>query len=281
LTKGPFNALWPVVDMNNALVSAILTGYAGFSSAADHVGPNYSVEHDISMLVPEVWCRMEIQERDPQFLIQNGFLEKVNDFVHEGRRVQASRLGYRVTSLFSDRFLGRIFELPNSVFTEELLRPEKQDIERFVEGVNAIVEAQTRVAKQYFNDGSVNAACPPLKALLHMMALNTYEGMDINDPAFRKLFTRESLVSSDWYKERLHTKQQRDIALWKRHIASLESIPSDSRNGYEQRLAGARKQLVRVSSPAYLKDLEGTLGADPFHLQMPATEAAKAAALTR
>ena len=26
LTKGPFNALWPVVDLNNALVAAILTG---------------------------------------------------------------------------------------------------------------------------------------------------------------------------------------------------------------------------------------------------------------
>ena len=25
LTKGPFNALWPVVDMNNAIVSAILS----------------------------------------------------------------------------------------------------------------------------------------------------------------------------------------------------------------------------------------------------------------
>ena len=32
LTKGPFNALWPVVDLNNALVSAILTGYAGFTT---------------------------------------------------------------------------------------------------------------------------------------------------------------------------------------------------------------------------------------------------------
>ena len=29
LTKGPFNALWPVVDLNNALVCAILTGYPG------------------------------------------------------------------------------------------------------------------------------------------------------------------------------------------------------------------------------------------------------------
>jgi phosphoenolpyruvate carboxykinase (diphosphate) len=281
LTKGPFNALWPVVDMNNALVSMILTGYAGFSSAADHIGPNYSVEHDISMLVPEVWCRMEIQERDPQFLIQNGFLEKVNDFVYEGRRVQASRLGYRITSLFADRFLGRIFELPNSVFTDELLRPEKQDLGCFVEGVDAIVEAQTRVAKQYFNDGSVNAACPPLKALLHIMAKGAWEGKDVNHPEFRKLFTRDYMIASDWYQERLHTKQQRDITLWKRHIGSLESLPAETRKKYEQRLAFARKQLVRVSAPAYLKELEGTLGADPFHLQMPASEPAKVAALTR
>ena len=34
LTKGPFNALSPVVDLNNALVSSILTGYAGFTTAA-------------------------------------------------------------------------------------------------------------------------------------------------------------------------------------------------------------------------------------------------------
>ncbi len=40
LTKGPFNALWPVVDLNNALVSAILTGYAGFTTSAGYVGPN-------------------------------------------------------------------------------------------------------------------------------------------------------------------------------------------------------------------------------------------------
>src|SRR5581483_338913 len=43
LTKAPFNALWPVVDMNNALVSAILTGYAGFTTSAGHVGPKFQV----------------------------------------------------------------------------------------------------------------------------------------------------------------------------------------------------------------------------------------------
>ena len=60
LTKGPFNALPPVVDINNALVSAILTGYDGFTTAAGYVGPNYRVDHDNSMLVPEIWCRMRV-----------------------------------------------------------------------------------------------------------------------------------------------------------------------------------------------------------------------------
>ena len=127
LTKGPFNALWPVVDLNNALVSAILTGYAGFTTSAGYVGPHYRVDHDISLLVPEIWCRMRVAERDPQFLIDQGFLERVDDFELNGRTVLASRLGYRITPLFVDRFLGRIFETPGSVFPEEILRPEKQD----------------------------------------------------------------------------------------------------------------------------------------------------------
>ena len=80
LTKGPFNALSPIIDLNNALVAFILTGHAGFTTAAGHVGPDYKVEHDISMLVPEMWCRMRGRERDPQFMIENGYLEPVADF---------------------------------------------------------------------------------------------------------------------------------------------------------------------------------------------------------
>ncbi len=85
LTKGPFNALPPVIDVNNALVSAIVTGYAGFTTAAGHIGPKYRVDHDNSMLVPEIWCRMRVFEREPRFLIENGYLEKVEDFEFEGR----------------------------------------------------------------------------------------------------------------------------------------------------------------------------------------------------
>jgi len=269
LTKGPFNALWPVVDLNNALVSAILTGYAGFTTSAGYVGPNYRVDHDVSLLVPEIWCRMRVSERDPQFLINQGFLERVEDVELNGRKVLASRLGYRITALFVDRFLGRIFETPGSVFPAELLRPELQGLDLYAAGVDAIVETQQRVALNYFEDGSVAAACPPLKALLHIMAGGNYQGKGIDHSEFRALFERETLLSSDWYRERLSVKQKRDIALWNRHAAALVAFRASPAGGLElsQRQALVDCQLARVSSPSYLEELRGTIGADPFHGQ--------------
>ena len=130
------------------------------------------------MLVPEIWCRMRVHERDPQFLIEKGLLEKSRRF--RVRRAhgagQPPGLSHHARCS-SDRFLGRIFETPDAVFPEEMLRPEKQGLELFAAGVDAIVEAQRRVALNYFEDGSVEAACPPLKALLHIMAHGEYEGM--------------------------------------------------------------------------------------------------------
>jgi len=272
LTKAPFNALWPVVDLNNALVSFILTGYAGFTTSAGYVGPNFRVDHDISMLAPEIWCRMRVHEREPEFLIANGYLEKVSDFCVEGRTVQASRLGYRITHLFVERFMGRLFETPDAVFTEDLLRPEQQDLLQYAAGIDAIVEAQTRVAQQYFEDSSVEAACPPLQALLHIMACGTYRGKGVDDPEVRGLFSREAMLASDWYRERLRVKQERDVALWKRHIAALEGLSAGGAVGsgidVARQLVEARKQLARVSAADYLKELVGTIGADPFHGQM-------------
>jgi hypothetical protein len=273
LTKGPFNALWPVVDLNNALVSAILTGDAGFTTSAGYVGPNVRVDHDVSMLVPEIWCRMRVHERAPNFLIEKGFLEQVSDFPLDGRTVLASRLGYRITPLFVDRFLGRIFETPSAVFPDEMLRPEKQGLELFAAGIDAIVEAQRRVALLYFDDGSVNAACPPLKALLHVMAYGHFEGRKLDDPDLRKMFDRDALTASDWYQERLAVKQKRDVALWRRHLKALEEFQEGRGSAGEapfdlaERLSHAKRQLERSSAPSYLDELHGTIGADPFHGQ--------------
>ena len=270
LTKGPFNALPPVVDINNALVSAILTGYAGFTSAAGHIGPDYRVDHDNSMLVPELWCRMRVHERDPQWLIQNGYLEKLNDFEYKGRKILASRLGYRITSAFVDNFLARIFEVPNSVFPEEILRPEKQDEDVFAAGVDAIVEAQRNVALNYFSDGSVEHACPPIAALLHIMAHGHYKGAGPGEPCIQEMFTRESLLASEWYAERLRAKQRLDIALWQRHKSAVESflakgIPAPELD-LDSTLATIHRTLEHLRQDTYLKELEGTIGADPWLL---------------
>jgi hypothetical protein len=269
LTKTAFNALPPVVDLNNALVAFILTGYAGFTTSAGYIGPDFKVDHDISLLVPEIWCRMRVQERDPEFLKANGYLEKVSDFCVENRTVLASRLGYRITPLFADRFLGRIFETPAAVFTEPMLRPEQQDLIQFAAGVDAIVEAQARVAWQYFEDGTVQAACPPLQALLHIMAHGAYEGKPVDDPCIRAMFTRDSLIRSEWYAERLRTKQTRDIALWSRHLRALQQFQAggDTLRGVDinARISTAKQTLARVSATGYLRELDGTIGADPFH----------------
>ncbi|MDX1982597.1 MAG: hypothetical protein SFV51_20160 [Bryobacteraceae bacterium] len=269
LTKGPFNAMPPVIDVNSAVVDAILTGYEGFTSVAGHVGPHYRVDHDISMLVPEIWCRMKVVERDPKFLIERGYLEKVEDFEWEGRKVLASRLGYRITGQFAERFLGRLFETPDAVFPEPLLRPEKQDPAQFVMGIDAMVEAQRRVALLYFEDGSVEHACPPVKALLHIMAHGHYQGEGIESPRIRGLFQREALLGSDWYQERLRVKQRSDVALWRRHVEALEDALSNpdsalTRLDLETRLAEARATLERVASVEYLGSLVGTIGADPM-----------------
>ncbi|MEX1115106.1 MAG: hypothetical protein WEB53_07645 [Akkermansiaceae bacterium] len=270
LTKGPFNAILPIHDVNAALVSYLITDYHGFTSAAGHIGRKYRIEHDISLLVPEVWSRMFIREREPAYLIRKGFLEKIEDFEHQGKTIEASRLGYRITESFVTTFFGRMFSAADTVFTEDMLRPELQSMDDFIDGLDNIIETQRRVALNYFEDGSIDFACPPLKALLHVMAYGNFEGKPLTDPAIRALFTRETTLASDWYQARLDAKVTVDQALWKRHIAYLEGFLAKSnyqselkRLRIQDRLAEAQATLAHVSSPAFRTSLIGMLGTDP------------------
>jgi hypothetical protein len=271
LTKGPFNALPPIIDLNNALVSFILTGHPGFVTAAGYVGPHARMDHDVSLIVPEVWCRMVAEERDPQFLIANRFLEKCQDFEHKGKKVLASRLGWRINARFVHAFFGRVFNHPHAVFTEAMLKPELQDLDVFVDGMDNILATQKRVAQQYFDDGSIAQACPPLRALLHIMRHDQFEGKGLDHPDIRNLFTRENLLGSAWYAARLAAKQKIDRALWQRHVEYLNAFrrkPSHAdeaeRLHIADRLTLARQTLAQVESPDYLKKLAGTIGAEPI-----------------
>jgi len=271
LTKGPFNNLLPSADLNNALLSYILTGYEPLSSVAGFVGPKYKVDHDISLLMPEVISRMGVQERDPKYLIANGYLEKVEDFNHNEEVIKASLLGYRITIKFVHHFMGRIFSNPDAVFTEDMLRPELQDLQTFVDSLKNLTITEKRVAEGLMLDGTYETLCPPLQALVQIMINGEFEGKDREHPEFRKMFTRESVIKSDWYKNRLKVKQQKDIQFWTDNIAYLKNVLSMKnykeaivRLNLNDKLEESKQQLMKVQSVEYLELLNGTLGADPM-----------------
>ncbi len=271
LTKGPFNMLAPTADLNNALLSYILTEYQGYSSAAGYVGKS-RFDHDISLLIPEIWARLVPEDRDPKLLIETGCLEKLEDFEFEGKKVLASRLGYRITENFAFRCMNRLFDEPKAVFSEEMLKPELQGMEDFVDGINNIVEAQQKVALAYFEDGSVEAAIPPLKILLNIMAYGQYEGKTIDDPELRKFFERDYVINSDWYKERLKRRKEQSAAFIQSQLNNLEAFAAKPENALlveemniAKRIQIANDKLTYINSGDYDADLVGTIGADPLY----------------
>lgn len=261
MTKGPFNALCAVTDLNAALVSFALTRYDGWLSSAGYIGVKYRVDHDISLLIPEIWARMRPSELDVQNLIKVGMLERCKDFEYGGKKVLASRLGWRITEDFVIRYFGRIFSNPASIFTADMLRPELQDMDAFADGMDNMVGAHRRAAEMYFEDGSIEGACPPLKALLYIMRDGSYEGKTLDDPSLRQMFTRESILKSEWYAERLMNRQQIEINLLQSAIRGLSS--SENKDAATAaKIAELQAKLKTVKGINYLKSIYGTLGAD-------------------
>ncbi len=271
LTKGPFNMLVPTTDLNNALLSYILSEYQGFSSAAGYIGRENRFDHDISILIPEIWARLEPEDRDANKLIENHCLDKLDDFEYNGEKILASRLGYRINKNFAFRCMNKLFDEPLEVFNNKMLHPELQNMEDFVDGIKNITEAQQKVALRYFEEGSVEAAIPPLKILLNIMAYNHYEGKGLSDPALRREFERDHVLKSEWYRDRLKLKQQKDTTFLKWQIQYLKTFIAETNNhalvakmDIPYRLKMAEKKLIHVESDHYLKELTGTIGADPL-----------------
>merc|ERR1712137_717832 len=145
------------------------------------------------------------------------------DLFFNGERVLASRLGYRITEAFAHDFLGRIFNCPTEVFNRGMLQPETQDLSIFVDGVKNICEAQAKAARAYISDGTIEDMCPPLKAVLYIMADGqTPEGHSIESQEVRSLFSRQNLLESSWYRERLQAKQLAEQARLSKGVRALE-----------------------------------------------------------
>ena len=271
LTKAPFNALPAIYDLNAALLSYALSGYDGWLSSAGYIGPKVKVAHDISLLIPEIFSRMSVEERNARNLVKRGFLEKIEDFEYEGRTIHASRLGYRMNRAFASTFFGRIFLHPDIVFTEEMLRPELQDKAIFADSVDVIVTTHKVVAEHYRADGSLEWAVPPLRALLEIMIDGvSREGWNLASPEFRAQFERENILNSAWYSERLDAKAARDARQAQEAIEALARFYKGENNeevierlGLDERLAAARAWLEEVTSQAYRDHLVGSLGLQP------------------
>ena len=276
LTKAPFNALLPIHDLNTALLSLIITSSPVFTTAAGHVGRTFRVEHDISLIIPEVWARMYLHERDPEWLLSHGCLEPVRDFTHNGRRIEASRLGFRITEAFATRFFGRVFADPSAVFTSEQLRPEEQSVEEFVDGIDHLIEGQQKAAARYFTDGGIDQAIPPLAALLEILAHGEWRGQTLKDPSFRRLFDRDLVLGSDWYLERLEARLALDHRLWQRHADDLRRfldhrtrlLPAE-RASFQARLTAAENELAALSHTTAVGRYTGTLGVQPSLVAAP------------
>ncbi|MCK6488580.1 MAG: hypothetical protein L6R48_09665 [Planctomycetes bacterium] len=271
LTKGPFNALLAFPDLDNAWIAMALGGYDGWMTSAAWIGPRIQVGHDISLLVPELWCRLAPEERDARRLLAAGQLERLDDFQHEGRTVLASRLGCRITEKFVHSFFGRLLDNPAAVFDQAMLRPETQDRAAWIDSIDNVVEAQAACARQYLDDGAARLASPPLVALLDIMATGGHGGLDARSPALRAQFTREAVLAAPWYRARLESLRERELALVERKCAAIEEFLARAshaqvaaRLGLRERLEGLRRRREAVAAPAWLDAMAGTLGRAPL-----------------
>ncbi|MDE6432559.1 MAG: hypothetical protein K2L13_04160 [Opitutales bacterium] len=265
MTKGPFNPLSFIYDLNNALLSFILCDFHGFLSSAGYVGPHFVVEHDITYILPEIWSRMQAHERNPRFLIEHEYLEKCNDFTYEGRNIPFSRLGYRISKKFVKIFAGRVLSFPDSLFTDDILHPEDQDKDIFVDSMDNITESHKNAANIILDSGEIEKAIPPLMTLLYIMRDGSHDGMNLSSERFRSMFNRQNVLSSNWYHARLESKQQSYIEHLKNGQKYLQEYISahelsEDVSDFEQNLNWTNDELVRVTSPDYINRLVGTIG---------------------
>ena len=204
-------------------------------------------------------------------MIEKGYLEKVPSFAHDGNDLPTEFLGYRITRRLTHEFLGRIFTDPVSVFPEDMLKPELQDADQYADSLTNLVEAGKLVAQRYFDDGSIEKACPPLRALLEVMYHGNWEGKGLLDEEFRSLFDPQKILSSDWYENRLKTRLSVTRKYWSGRVDYLDEFLADMANREaSERLGIKALKDFAVDALSRLEDeqdsisrIRGCLGTDP------------------
>jgi hypothetical protein len=90
------------------------------------------------------------------------------------------------------------------------------------------------------------------------------------------LFTREQVMDSGWYAERLRARQAVATRQWRSQPGYLERFLTKpnyaseaARLGIPVRLEAGRREYARVSSEHHREELRGTLGAEPAIVAPP------------
>lgn len=142
----------------------------------------------------------------------------------------------------------------------KLLTPSREYTDEYNAWLSKIpshIYAMAFIIKRFYKE-EWQGDCPPLKALLEIMANGTWNGKSAHDPEFRAMFNRESVLQSDWYQARLVAKQRVDIRLAKAKLEALEGYCAQA-----EHLPVVERQLERLSSHEYLLSLNGSIGVDP------------------
>lgn len=86
------------------------------------------------------------------------------------------------------------------------------------------------------------------------------------------MFTCDYLLDSDWYKERLQNKLERDAKLWQMNKDYLEQKLDETTEddtekwaNLQEGIENAEQMIEWVTSQSYLDRLQGTIGADWVH----------------
>jgi hypothetical protein len=152
-----------------------------------------------------------------------------------------------------------------------MLKPELQDEDQYADSIKNLLETGKNIAERYFNDNSVEKACPPLKALLTIMTKGEWEGNKLTDKKFRDLFEPQNILQSEWYNERLKTRIQVTQNYWESRVEYLDNFIKDQANKETcKRLSIQEKKDFALNALSKLKDnnsavarIFGCLGTDP------------------
>lgn len=256
-TKGPFNMLIPAADINATFIDHILTQRPVYLAPTGYIGPKHDVAHDIGNLMADLLCRLSSEELRPAYWIKRGFLARVQDFDHNGGRVPASRLGYRLTRSGMEHFFGRIVAFPETIFSEEMLKPELQDRQAYAQGIIARAASQRRVAEQLINDGTYQQLVPPLQVLVRIMRDGHAAGRGLDDPAVQRLFTPRNVLGSAWFRARAEAFTKNETArlgameeLLLERMRAMNELPRGFDITGLRALAGRRLRELRLSRRA-------------------------------